>query len=207
MKKVKKERKNIMKCVSSIRGILASSAHTIIICVILLASVCWAWFSKDISGPKITLQTATYGLQAVVSGNGVEISGNCSGVTGEDNNAVIEVENGKVYDISLSVPKDQSTEYGGYCLVSAGDDLHYTVPIGGKKGDEPNPEKISFRIWIPGTGTSKVEFLPYWGTYPDTLPEKWKNGEILKKEDIIEDGVKYVISGGDITVSSGNSGQ
>lgn len=207
MKKVKKDRKNRMKCISSIKGFLASSAHTIFICVILLGSVSWAWFTETVSGSKITLQTATYGLQAVVSGNGVEISENYSGATDEGNNPVIEVENGKVYDICLSVPEDQDTEYGGYCIVSAGDDLRYTVPIGGKKDGKQNPEKICFKIWVPGTGTSRIEFLPYWGTYPATLPEKWKNGEILGKDDIIEDGIGYVISGGDITVSTGNSGR
>ena len=194
----------------NIIGLLASSAHGIIICLILCGSVSWAWFTEVISGPSITVQTASYGLHVdVVSGNVVVTGGDYFGATDEDNYA-IEVENGNVYEIILSVPTDEEgnlrqgyAEYGGYCIVSAGDDLHYTVPIGGEKDGVKNPEEISFKIWFPGTGSSRIEFVPYWGTYPSTLPTKWKDICI----DIIEDRVEYIVSGGDITVSSADNNQ
>lgn len=181
----------------NVRGLLASSAHSIIICVILLISLSWTWFTEIINAPGNTLQTASYSIRAEVSevsGNGVVTSIDYSSVTDGDH-IVLEVENGTVYDINLSATGNAKN--GGYCVVSAGDDLHYTVPIGG----EDNEDTISFRIWFAGTGSSRIELLPYWGQYPDTLPVMWKEENLLLQEDIIENMGNYVVSGGDITVS------
>lgn len=186
--------------------IVLSSAHGIIICVILLASFSWAWFSEKVEGPSIRVKAATYGITAKVSHSGnVVTSGDYSGAMDEGNSA-IEVENGKVYEISLSVPEETAlrTECGGYCIVSAGDDLHYTVPIGGEKDGVKNPEEIIFQIWFPGTGTSRIEFHPYWGEYPKTIPEE---DSIPKIRDILENGLKYVVSDEGIMVSGGDNSQ
>ena len=184
----------------SIRGLLTSFAHTICICVILLGSVSWAWFSEIVNGPSIAVQTASYGINTVVSGNGIVTSGDYCSVIGGDH-FVVEVENGVAHDISLSATG--SAVNGGYCIVSAGDDLYYTVPIGGQE----NSDKISFQIWFPGSGSSRIEFMPYWGRYPATLPTKWKEENVPGEGDIIENMGKYVVADGHITVSGADNSQ
>lgn len=178
---------------SSRRGIVEvvlSSAHGIVICVILLVSFSWAWFSEKVDGPSIKIRAATYGIQAeVISGNDTVTSGDYSSVTGKDNLA-IEVENGRAYDIKLT----GTGTTGGYCVVSAGDDIHYTEPIEAEG-------TLMFKIWFPGTGTSRIEFLPYWGEYPKTIPEE---DMIPKEEDVLEKDRAYVVSDGDIMVSGGD---
>lgn len=195
MKNVRKNQDNGRR---SIKSLLASSAHGTLICTILLGSVSWAWFTETINAPG-KVQTAKYGITASVSCNGAVVTnGDCSGVTDGDN-LVVEVESGKVHDIRLTA-LGTAELYGGYCVVSAGDDLHYTVPIGGKG----NPEEISFQILFRGSGTGKIEFLPYWGIYPNTIPE---NQRIPVEGDILNDGYGYVVSGGDIKqVTPGDAG-
>ena len=207
MKKASSEYKKV----NGIKSLLATSAHSVLIFVILLASGSWAWFSTTVKDSGNQIQTGAYGLHVdVISGNDTIASEDYRGTTGTGSH-VIEVENGNVYKIVLSVPEDETlrTEYGGYCIVSAGDDLHYTVPIGGVEDgvitlDEVENE-ISFQMWFPGTGTSRIEFLPYWGTYPLTLPKEWGEEMIPGEDDILEDSKKYVVSDGDIIVSPGDS--
>lgn len=182
----------------SMKLFLASSAHVIVICVILLGSVSWAWFTQTIDTPDIKVQAAEYGIRAEVSSNGIIVtSGDCCSVTDGDG-LVLEVEKGKVHDITLTA-LGSAELYGGYCVVSAGDDLHYTMPIGGKD----NLQVISFQVFFKGSGIGKIEFLPYWGIYPNTIP-----GEniIPLKEDILKQGYGYIVSGGDIAeVTPGNA--
>ncbi len=193
MKNVRKNQDNGRR---SIKSLLASSAHGILICTILLGSVSWAWFTETINAPGIKVQTAEYGITASVSCNGAVVTnGDCSGVT-DEGGLIIEMESGKVHDVTLEAYGTAQWR-GGYCVVSAGDDLHYTVPIGG----EENQKKISFQILFRGSGTGKIEFLPYWGIYPNTIPE---NQRIPAEGDILVHEGKYVVSDGDMEVSKGD---
>lgn len=190
------------KTKSSIKALLASSAHGILICIILLGTVSWAWFTQIVDAPSTHIKAASYGISAQIKIDGdVVTSGDCSSVTDGDG-LVIEVEKGKVLDVTLTASGNAEL-YGGYCVVSAGDDLHYTVQIGG----EGNPEEITFQMLFQGNGTGKVEFLPYWGTYPSTLPEEWREEIILGEgNDLISQGSGYVVSGGDVKqVTSGDN--
>ena len=128
---------NNPKRVDNIKVFLVSSAHSILICIILLVSVSWAWFSEAVNTPDIRIRTAEYGIEAKVECDGAVINGEWSSVTAGDN-LVIELESGKVHNVTLTA-RGTAEMFGGYCVVSAGDDLHYTVPIGG----EGNREKIS----------------------------------------------------------------
>lgn len=195
MKKVRESQENGRR---SIKSLLISSAHSILICTILLGAVSWAWFTETINTPGIKVQTAEYGITASVSCNGAVVTeGDCSGVTNESG-LIINMESGKVHDVTLEA-YGTAGKYGGYCVVSAGDDLHYTVPIGG----ENNQEKITFQVMFRGSGTGRMEFLPYWGTYPNTIPE---NMRIPVQGDILIHEGKYVVSDEDMEVSKGDMG-
>lgn len=192
MKKICKIHKKETGSSKSVKSPLLASLHSIVICALVLVSFCFAWFTQTIQKP-VTIQAATYGITAEVSGNGNNTA--YSTVTSGDYIA-LEVENGKLYDICLKTTETTSASEG-YCVVSAGDDIYYTVPI-----SQENRNGVSFQIFFRGTGSSKVDLLPYWGVYPNTIPE---GSVIPAADDVISSNGKYVVSDGDILVSPGDS--
>lgn len=181
-----------------------ASLHSFIICVMVLASFCFAWFTETVQIPGDTIQAAIYGITAEVSGNGTVSSGDFSSFHGEESQEYLtfEVENGQVYDIRLRAMEGSSAG-NGYCIVSAGDDVqydvYYTSPIGNGADTE-----VAFRILFRGTGSSKIAFIPYWGVYPNTIPAEGVVPIPLEKDILVDHG-KYVVSDGDIMVSPGDS--
>ena len=143
-------------------GFTLVSVHSMIICLLILVSFCFAWFTEVVNGPSFMIASASYGIEAEVSGNGA--------VTDGDNTS-FEVENGKTYDICLTATGDASR---GFCIVSAGDVIYHTAPI--LKGGQ-----LSFRIIFPGNGTRTVELVPYWGEYRDEISA----GDIVFDKDTI----------------------
>ena len=138
----------------SVKSSMLASLHSIIICTLALAAFCFAWFSEVVQGPGFTIRAATYGIQAEVSSNGAVTGEGDSTATGEDR-ITMEVENGKIYDITLTATGNSSQ---GFCIVSAGDVIYHTAPM--KPG-----EQLSFRVEFPGSETRVIEFVPYWGQY------------------------------------------
>ena len=136
VKKMYNRPKKDISSQKSMKGSVLVSLHSIVICAMVLVSFCFAWFSEVVQVPGDTIRAATYGITAEVSGNGTVTSGDFSSAVfgGEENEEyfAFEVENGRVYDIRLTTT--EGTGAGkGYCIVSAGDDVHYTVPIGTRK--------------------------------------------------------------------------
>lgn len=203
-----------------IRTFLGSSAHGILICIMLLATVSWAWFSETISAPQAKIQTAGYGIQAkVISGGDLLTTYDYASVTDGDSFS-IELAGNVLYDVELT-GLGEASRNGGYCIVSAGDNVRYTERI------YPG-EELKFQIMIRGTDTGMIAFLPYWGYYPEDILEEVldaqsKSKDIYRKDedgkyviwepvrgsikDIfrVENGGKYVVSDGDFIVSSGDN--
>lgn len=180
-----------------------ASAHSILMGVILFGSVTWAWFSEIVDAPDITVETAGYGIRAEVSGNGAVISNREYGSVTDGDHLVVEVESGIVHDITLT-GLGTAEWNGGYCVVSAGDNVRYTQRI--KPG-----EMLKFQILFSGTENGRIEFLPYWGFYPDGILEEGDGGNevikdiyVIKNEENDETDGKYVVSGGDFVVSGGD---
>lgn len=161
----KKETKQKEDSTKIMTGFTLASVHGIVICLLLLISFCFAWFTEVVDGPGFTITAATYGIKADVSGNGA--------VTSADNSS-IEVENGRTYEICLTATGNAST---GFCIVSAGDVSYYTDPI-------LQGKSMSFRITFPGSGTRIVELVPYWGEYRDEISA----GDNISEEDDISEG-------------------
>lgn len=189
---------------SSRKTFWAATAHSILIGVILLGSVSWAWFSETVDAPDIKVQTASYGIRAEVSGNGAVISDREYGSVTDGDHLVIELENGIVHDITLTGLGTAGWN-GGYCVVSAGDNVRYTQRI--KPGGT-----LEFQILFSGTESGRIEFLPYWGFYPDEILEEGISGTevikdtyVVKNDETDEKDGKYVVSGGDFMVSGGDA--
>lgn len=183
----------------SIKALLASSAHSILICVMLLGSVSWAWFSQNVDAPDIRVQTAEYGIRATIECNGVVTGGDYNSYVSDGDHFVIEVESGKVHDITLT-GLGTATWRGGYCVVSAGDNIRYTNRI------LPD-ETLTFKIYFGGTENGSIEFLPYWGEYPENIlgEANKETGEMLIKDEyaVLGSG-EYIVSGGDFVVTPGD---
>lgn len=204
-----------------IKTMLGSSAHGILICTMLLATVSWAWFSETISAPAAKIQTAGYGIQAkVISGGDILVTYDYASVTNGDS-FDIELAGGVVYDVELTGLGEASWN-GGYCIVSAGDNVRYTERI------YPG-EELKFQVIIRGTDTGRIAFLPYWGYYPEDILEAVSDvqtspkdiyrvqedgkyvisdtgsGDSIKDIYRVENDGKYVVSDGDFIVSSGDN--
>lgn len=198
MKKTDKQQKSRNSDRKNGKSSVLASLHGIVICGLLLASFCFAWFTEVVKGPSITVKTATYGIKAEVSCNGAVVtSGDCIGVSDMDA-LIFELESGKAHDILLTGLG--TAQSGGYCIVSAGDDVRYTELI------HPNGE-LKFKIWFNGDENGRIKLIPSWGYYPETVLDKVDEEETPKlnaKYAFQRDG-EYVVSGGDIMVSDGDN--
>lgn len=200
MKKSDKQHKSKNSDRTSKKSSVLASLHSIVICGLLLTSFCFAWFTEVVKGPSVTVKTATYGIMAEVSCNGAVVTrGDCNGST-EEGGLMVELESGKVHDILLT-GLGTASKYGGYCIVSAGDDVRYTELI------YPNGE-LKFKIWFNGDKNGRIKLIPSWGYYPESVLEKVDEGEkpMLNVKYAFQCDGEYVVSGGDIMVSGGDDG-
>ena len=130
---------------------LFSSLHMVVICVVLLAGLTWAWFSEKIVVPTGTITAATYSAE-------VSVSGGDEGFVVQ-NGTTFTVENGKVYDIKIHA---KGTAPEGFSIISAEDKIWHTIPMA------PGNDMV-IRAQFPGTGTREVSIEPSWGSYRDSL--------------------------------------
>ena len=152
-----------------------SSLHAIITCAVLLIGITWAWFSETIAVSG-TITTATYSAEVSVSGGDegfVPVAVTYSAERG----TTFTVENGKVYDVRI---KATGTAPEGYSVISAGDVIWHTVPMG------PESE-MTITAQFPGTGTREVSIVPSWGSYRDSL------------------NAGIAVSNGDVVISAGDA--
>lgn len=129
--------------------LLLPSLHGIVICVMCLASVTWAFFSMSINNTGNIIKTAKYDVE-------IEISGSDSGFAKMEGYSLL-VEEGKLYDVRIKA-MGSAELFGGYCIVSAGDAIGHT-------GQMVPGKELEFSMFFPGTGSRYVEFIPNWGLY------------------------------------------
>lgn len=159
--------------------------HGIAICAMCFGSFTWAWFSASADNEGNKISAATYGAQIEVSGTGAGFET----VSGYG----IQIEEGKRYDIRITATG--SAPKGGYCIVSAGDDVCHTVQM--------IPEDtLTFSVCFPGSGTRYVEFIPSWGTYRVEISagDKVANGSLVSPGDAVVFN-RIVSTGDEETVS------
>ena len=153
---------------------LFSSLHMVVICVVLLAGLTWAWFSETIAVSG-TITTATYAAEVSVS-SGDEGFVPVAVTYSAERGTTFTVENGKVYEIKI---KAVGTAPEGFSVISAGDVIWHTVSMG------PESE-MTITAKFPGTGTREVSIVPSWGSYRDSL------------------NAGIAVSNGDIVISAGD---
>lgn len=130
--------------------LLLTSLLGIFVCIICLCSTTFAWFSDDAPSSRNEITMAGDCLLSVsVSCEGTVLTGIEDGV---------ELEAGKSYEVTLTLPPNTAS---GYCLLTAGGVNYYTDYI--SRHTEETEKTVTFTLTVVTTQT--VKFTTRWGIY------------------------------------------
>ena len=133
-------------------AMLLPSVMGILLCLIMLCSATWAWFSSTQAGQAAPIKSADYTLTIQVKEGG-------TAVEFKDNKFTAEADT--EYVVTMTASGSAST---GFCTIS----LPYTGEDGTQKTKVLFTEQIknegtlTFKIKL--TSTAEVSFGPQWGT-------------------------------------------
>ena len=128
--------------------LLVTSVVGILLCIVCLCSVTWAWFSADIKSPENKIETGK-GLMTVT-------------VTKETETFNVEEEltlDAGEYTVTLSLPANSGS---GYCVIVA-NGKEYLSPYIHK---DDAPKSIQFTLKL--NEQTKVTVKTHWGIYSKT---------------------------------------
>lgn len=145
----------------SLSRILLSSVMGIVLCILCLAGLTWAWFSDSVSSQSPAITAADYDVQIQVAKSGVELQpsepGNYTLAAGSNSD--------RSYTVTIRALGTAST---GYCTVQFGDETYHTVQL------YPNGAAITFTV--TATVASPLTITPQWGTYANDSESRIGNG-------------------------------
>jgi hypothetical protein len=122
----------------------------IILCMIVLSSTTWAWFTADISSADNTIKSAYCDVAPSVE---------CGGVPVESRDGIYELLGGVQYDFTISA---SGTADSAYCILRIDGNDYYTVQIPTREPDNC----ITFSLQF--TDATEVEVITRWGTSSKT---------------------------------------
>lgn len=144
----------------NIKTLLAPSVLNIMLCMVCLAGMTWAWFSADSTAAVSRIEAAEYDVEVTVMESA--LNGNADGDTDEAETAINADQNGadtldatKAYFVTL---KASGTATEGYCFMYLSTEQDGT--IGKYYAYLKNEESISFTIY-PSV-TQKMSFNVSW---------------------------------------------
>ena len=136
---------------------LISSVVSILLCLIVLCSMTYAWFSTDSSSAGNVLGASCFALKADITdpdGNVVET------VELIDGRIMAKLENAGIYNVTLCVT-DDTTATKGYCAVTLNSThIWHTEPI--SRDSAIGAESFSFSIETVASDTTAI-FDARWG--------------------------------------------
>lgn len=166
------------------QGLLVS-VLSILLCIIALCSITYAWFVGESTSTGNTLVSGSFDLIITVTKDGTDYS-----VTEEANNDgvwICNFDEGGIYIVNLELKEGSSVK--GHCLVKVGDDaVKHTDAI--IKTDSTD-NSFSFSITV--TEGTVVTFEPRWGVVvePDIeddgvypMPEKTSKEDDVEQEPV-----------------------
>ena len=146
--------------------IMISSVLGIMLCVICLAGLTWAWFSGSVSSAANNITAASFNIQIDVNVKGTETP---VSPTVENGIYSFSLENNKAYDVKITADGTATT---GYCEVLFGKNVYHTIQIF-NISDESNsgsilstdrPQEINFTVNATES-TLLLKIVPQWGSY------------------------------------------
>lgn len=153
--------------------IMISSVLGIMLCVICLAGLTWAWFSGSVSSAANNITAASFNIQIDVKVKGTETP---VPRTVENGIYSFSLENNKAYDVKITADGTATT---GYCEVIFGGNRYHTIQIF-NISDESNsgsilstdrPQEINFTVNATES-TLLLKIVPQWGSYAIAENEK-----------------------------------
>lgn len=134
---------------SAFLRLFASSIMGILLCIVCMGGLTWAWFNQSVTGNTESIHSASYSISISVAQN--PTAENITVSPGADGKYSLAA--GKKYTVTLSATGSATT---GYCKVTVnGTDYHTT---------QMAPEDtVTFTINC--TAAATVEFSPNWMTY------------------------------------------
>ena len=169
---------------------LLISVVSILLCIGLLCSVTYAWFSKEAEVGNHIITSGNFSLDATVIYITPETSEAVAvavDTLSDGSMSCILEKKGTTYIVVLSMTEEANVK--GYCAISIGNDVNeITVPM--SRAPEIGVDSLSFTITTAEDNTV-VCFTPKWG-YPaaSTLTD---GASIVLEGDSIDDG-EYIIS-------------
>ena len=152
--------------------IMISSVLGIMLCVICLAGLTWAWFSGSVSSAANNITAASFNIQIDVNVKGTETP---VPRTVENGIYSFSLENNKVYDVKITADGTATT---GYCEVRLGENVYHTIQIfnisdesrSGSLLSTDMPQEINFTV--NATDSTFLKIVPQWGSYARVENEK-----------------------------------
>ena len=129
---------------------IAVSGISILLCIVALCSVTWAWFSEGVTSSLNTIKTGNCTVTVSVMYDGVEIAPN------SDATGTYTFEAGKSYQITIT---STGSAESSYCKLVIGGQDFYTEQV---STSEPN-NTITFALTFDAQ--TEVEIITHWGTY------------------------------------------
>ncbi len=130
--------------------LMISCVLGILVCMVCLCSTTYAWFTESIS---------TSANEIKVAGNCLlEMTLSCDGEIIEGIEEGVELEEGKNYTLTLSLPANTAS---GYCVITSGDLSYRTDYIA--RHEDSVAREISCSLSVATTRV--VTFTPRWGIY------------------------------------------
>ena len=153
--------------------IMISSVLGIMLCVICLAGLTWAWFSGSVSSAANNITAASFNIQIDVNVKGTETP---VPRTVENGIYSFSLENNKAYDVKI---KAGGTATTGYCEVLFGENVYHTIQIfnisdesrSGSLLSTDRPQEINFTVNATES-TLLLKIVPQWGSYAIAENEK-----------------------------------
>lgn len=162
--------------------IMISSVLGIMLCVICLAGLTWAWFSGSVSSAANNITAASFNIQIDVNVKGTETP---VSPTVENGIYSFSLENNKAYDVKITADGTATT---GYCGVTLGENSYHTIQIfnisdesrSGSLLSTDRPQEITFTV--NATDSTLLKIVPQWGSY--AIPQ-WGSYAIAEGEKLI----------------------
>ena len=166
--------------------IMISSVLGIMLCVICLAGLTWAWFSGSVSSAANNITAASFNIQIDVKVKGTETP---VPRTVENGIYSFSLENNKAYDVKITADGTATT---GYCRVSLGENRYHTIQIfnisdesrSGSLLSTDRPQEINFTVNATES-TLLLKIVPQWGSYAIAENKKLIGNENPENENII----------------------
>lgn len=172
MKKFNLTSEKTMITEERLKAVLLPSFLSIILSVILLCGMTWAWFETTKAGSTEPIRTAEYGMTVTVSKGGVAEIGGDYGNGGKRYILAADID----YTVVLTATGTAKT---GFCIMSfpAENAEGITVTKELYSAQMPSGSSITFTFRL--TKATEVNFMPQWGTSARSEAPDIENGKTI----------------------------